>query len=76
MEIDTDWVFSLLTGIIIAIITAYFTVRFSLKQFYSQQWWQKKAEAYTNIMESLYSIRRYYSSEVHAMEMASEISEE
>lgn len=50
---------SLVPSIIIAIITSVVTVRLSLKQFYSQKWWEKKAEAYTNIIESL-AIMQYY----------------
>ncbi len=50
---------SLVPSMVIAIITAYVTVRLSLKQFYSQKWWEKKAEAYTNVIESLAIMQHY-----------------
>jgi len=45
---------------LVSIITAYVTVRMSLKQFYSQRWWDKKAEAYSQILEHLSYLRYYY----------------
>ena len=44
---------SLIPGVIISIITAYVTVQLSMKQFYFQKWWEKKAEAYSHIIEQL-----------------------
>ena len=51
--------FSLVQSIVIALVTAYVTVRLSLKQFYSQRWWEKKAEAYSAIIHSLYQMKAY-----------------
>ena len=46
-------------GIIIAIIAAYLTGRWSLKKIYSEKWWERKEKAYSGIIESLYDIMEY-----------------
>jgi len=51
---------ALLPALAVSIITAYITVRLSIKQFYSQRWWDKKAEAYSQILEHLSYLRYYY----------------
>jgi hypothetical protein len=35
------------------------TVRLSLKRFHAERWWERKAEAYTRIVESLYHLKAY-----------------
>ncbi|MBD3341218.1 MAG: hypothetical protein GF353_19080 [Candidatus Lokiarchaeota archaeon] len=44
---------ALIPAILIALLTSYLTVRLSIKQFYSQKWWEKKAEMYSKIIEYL-----------------------
>jgi len=44
---------ALIPALIVSFITAYITVKFSMRQFYSQRWWEKKAEAYSHIIERL-----------------------
>ena len=55
----TDLLSTLLPGIIIAILTSFLTVRLSLRRFYSERWWERKAEAYSTILESLFNIKSY-----------------
>jgi len=43
----------LIKAIIVAVLTAFVTVKLSLKQFRSQKWWEKKAEAYSEIIGQL-----------------------
>jgi len=62
-EFARDIFIYLISALIVSIITAYLTVKFSIKQFYSQKWWEKKAEAYSNIIEKL-SYLQYYFGEV------------
>ena len=52
---------ALIPALAVSVITAYITVRLSLKQFYSQRWWDKKAEAYSQILEHLSYLKYYYS---------------
>ena len=56
-----DWLTNLGTGLVVAIVTSVVTVRLSLKSFVSQRWWERKAEAYSQIMEQL-SYREHYDS--------------
>ncbi len=51
----------MVVGVAIAILTAFVTVRLSLRQFRSERWWERKAEAYGNIFEALHHIAHYYS---------------
>jgi len=48
-----DLITNLGTGLFVAIVTPVITVRLSLKSFVSQRWWERKAEAYSQIMEQL-----------------------
>ncbi|MCL5070449.1 MAG: hypothetical protein M1308_06080 [Actinobacteria bacterium] len=53
LEVLKNILIALVPAIAVAIITAIVTVRKSLRQFYSQNWWQKKADTYSNIMADL-----------------------
>jgi hypothetical protein len=44
---------SILVAFLISILTSWATVYFALKQFYSERWWDRKNEAYTNIINAL-----------------------
>lgn len=55
MEIITH----LLSSILVAVITALVTVKLSLRKFYTERWWEKKAEAYTKIIEALHRYKKY-----------------
>jgi len=41
-----------------AVLTAYFTVTWSLKRFLKEKKWEKKSEAYSRIMEALHHMKR------------------
>ncbi len=51
---------ALIPAIIVTIITALLTVKLSIRQFYSQRWWEKKAEAYSHIIEHLSYLQYYF----------------
>lgn len=50
-------VLSVLGGILISAFTSIITVRLALRQFYSQKWWERKADAYSAIIDALYHVR-------------------
>ncbi len=50
---------ALVPALIVSMLTAYVTVKLATKQFYSQKWWEKKAESYSRIIEEL-SYQQYY----------------
>src|SRR5512141_2014047 len=51
---------SILSAVVISAITSWITVRLSLRQFYSQRWWDRKHEAYTSIIDALSDLVNYY----------------
>jgi hypothetical protein len=59
---------ALIPSIVVSVLTAYVTVRLSIKQFYSEKWWEKKAEAYSSIIEQLsylqYFLEQWFSNEI------------
>jgi len=64
---------ALIPAIIIVIFAPYMTAKWSLKQFYSEKWWEKKAEAYSHIIEHLsylqYYFDEWFSDGVHEKEL-------
>ncbi|TET35878.1 MAG: hypothetical protein E3J69_04600 [Anaerolineales bacterium] len=50
---------TLIPSLLIAIATSLITVHLSLRKFYTERWWEKKAEAYEAIIESLYNMKTY-----------------
>ena len=50
---------SIISGIIIAVVSAMVTVRLSLHRFHSERWWEKKVVAYTTIIEALTHMQLY-----------------
>ena len=50
----SNFVLTQLTSLALAFFTAYLTVKFSLKKFFTEKWWERKADAYSNIVECLY----------------------
>jgi hypothetical protein len=42
-----------LPALAVSLLTAYVTVRLALKQFYAQRWWDKRAEAYSDLLREL-----------------------
>jgi hypothetical protein len=59
MDPITQVILTFVSGLLVAIVTSIITVRLSLKQFYSQKWWENKWEYYSKTIESLYHIRHY-----------------
>ena len=39
--------------ILVAVITSFVTVRLSVRAFWSQRWWERKADAYSSIINAL-----------------------
>ena len=67
---------ALIPALAVAIITSYVTVRLSIRQFYSQRWWDKKAEAYSQIMEHLSYLHYYFEAWYDEIEADITISQE
>ena len=65
----------LVPGIVISITTAYLTVRFSLRQFYSERWWEQKWEQYEKVIEALYHIKHYADRMRASIEVGKDLSD-
>ena len=50
----TTFLTSLAVGVMVAIVSAYVTVRLALSRFRAEQWWTRKADAYASILEALH----------------------
>jgi uncharacterized membrane protein YkgB len=57
---------ALIPALAVSILTAYITVKLSMKQFYSQKWWEKKAEAYSHIIENLSYFQYFFDERLDA----------
>lgn len=55
----TDFLIKILPGIVTAVLASYLAARWSLRKFYSEQWWQRKERAYTEIIDALYDLIQY-----------------
>lgn len=45
---------TILPGLVVGILTAIAANRLTLNAFYKERWWERKADTYSKIMESLY----------------------
>jgi hypothetical protein len=66
---------NMLSGLVIAVVTSIVSVRLSLRRFYSQHWWERKADAYSEIVESLYYMKWRLEILLEEIEEYKEISE-
>ncbi|MGO8943244.1 MAG: hypothetical protein ACLQJ7_06175 [Syntrophobacteraceae bacterium] len=48
---------NIITGLVIAVVSARVTLHYALKRFYFEKWWERKAEAYTSIFEALHHLK-------------------
>lgn len=53
-----DWITYLIPALIIAAVTAYLTVLFSYRSFRKERLWERRADAYTSILEALHHLKR------------------
>ena len=54
-----DWITNLGTGLAVAIVTSVVTVRLSLRKFHAERWWERKAEAYNDVLNALSDLKHY-----------------
>jgi hypothetical protein len=67
---------NLVVGLIIAVISARVTVHFALKRFYLEKWWERKAEAYSSIIEALHHMKNYADHQMAFHERGRELPED
>lgn len=62
--------------IIVSIITAFITVRLSLRRFRSEKWWEKKVEAYSIIIDAIHHLKDHAEQKLDAEWQELELSPE
>ncbi|HFF4834342.1 TPA: hypothetical protein ACGC6G_002116, partial [Acinetobacter baumannii] len=51
---------SIVSGTVIAIVSSYLTSIWTMKKFYTEKWWDRKEQAYTEIINALYDMIQFY----------------
>ena len=67
---------SLIPALIVGICTAVFSVRLALRRFHAERWWERKADAYSRIVEALYHAMEYCAARSDEDMTGRQISEE
>lgn len=63
-------------ALVLAYFTARFTVKTALRQFHAEKWWERKADAYSRIVESLQAMMEYWSAKADEEITRQEIRED
>ena len=66
----------IVSGIVVAFATSWLTINHSLRRFYSEKWWERKAEAYSSIVEALYDVKNNLDALIRVEEVGREMPEE
>lgn len=61
------------TGLLVGLITARVTVRYALRRFYAEKWWERKNAAYTAIIEAIHHIGEHADNNFEALRRDVEI---
>ena len=58
-DVLTNALVAIVVGGVSAYLAGHFGVRRALEQFRSERWWERKADAYTDILDALSDLHRY-----------------
>ena len=53
-------IISMISGCAIAVVSSYLTSIWTMKKFYTEKWWDRKEQAYTEIINALYDMVQFY----------------
>ncbi|EMV5801207.1 hypothetical protein AACM93_003821, partial [Escherichia coli] len=53
----TDVLSKFFVPLLVAALAAYFSTKFALNKFYKEKWWEKRLEAFTEIINIAYRIK-------------------
>jgi len=56
----------LVLGVVIAVTSAWVTVRLSLSKYRTEKWWDKKVEAYSNVIEAFHHSKSFSDKHLNA----------
>lgn len=66
----------ILSGVAIAALSSWITVHLSLKRFRTEKWWEKKAQAYSNLLGVIHDAKAFAEENLQAEYRNRELSEE
>lgn len=67
---------NLLGGILVALLSSWFTVKFALRRFQSEKWFERRVEAYTKVIEALHFMKNCTERQLRAEEYGTDIPKE
>lgn len=67
-------IFNVPVGILIAAVSSWITVQLSIRQFRGEKWWERKADAYTHVIEALHNSKEFSDQHLDAARRGNEIS--
>ena len=67
---------TILTGIFIAGITSLITVHLSINKFRTEKWWERKADAYTQLLDALHNAKKFSDEHLRATYKSKDVSDE
>lgn len=65
-----------LPSLIVGVLTAIIAVRLSLRRFHAERWWERKADAYSRIVEALHAAMEYWAARSHEDMTGHQVAEE
>ena len=66
----------ILSGVAIAGLSSWITVHLSLKRFRTEKWWEKKTQAYSNLLGVIHDAKAFAEKNLQAEYRSRELSEE
>lgn len=74
----SDWqpLVNVLLGVPVALLTAWFTVKFALRRFQSEKWFERRVDAYTEVIEALHFMKHCTERQLRAAERGTDIPQE
>lgn len=67
---------NVLTAILIAAVSSWITVRLSLRRFRAERWWERKADAYSRVIEALHNSKAFADQHLEAGYQGRELPED
>lgn len=71
-----DTLLKILSGIAIAVVSAWVTVLLSRQKFRSERWWERKVEAYEKVIEAFHKSKKFTSEHMDAEYKGEEVEKE
>lgn len=71
----SDWqpVVNLLVGVPVALLTSWLTVKFALRRFQSEKWFERRVDAYTKVIEALHFMKHCTERQLRAAERGADM---